>query len=204
MNYNTLNDYELVYYVNENNELAYNEIFDKYTPLVKKIAHDYYTSVKVFGIDYDDLCQEGFVAISKAVKEYDGKTSLFYTYVYICIRREIEKYIKSFRRLKHKYLNEAISLNEPAFNDEKDGVCFQDMISSFNNVETYIYSKYDYNTFYFHKYDFDFTTSCIYELKMNGFVNKEISSLLDITYRDICKKVVRIKNNLKEYIKKLE
>lgn len=204
MDYNLLNDYELIYYVKENNEIAYNTIFDKYLPLVKKIAYEYYSSVKKYGIDYDDLCQEGFVAISKAVREYDGRSSLFYTYVYICIKREIEKYIKGFRRLKHKYLNESISLNEPIFNGDNDGICFQDIIPSVNNVEKYIYGRYDYNTIYYHKYFFDFLTSCIYELKMNGFANKEISSLLDIQYRDVCKKVICIKNNLKEYINELE
>ena len=203
MDYVSLNDYELVYQVKENNEIAYGTIFDKYKPLVKKIASDYYSQLKIIGIDYDDLCQEGFVAISKAIKEYDGDRALFYTYVYICIKREIEKYIKTYKRLKHKCLNEAISLNTPFFEDDKDELCLQDLIASNNNVEDYILSKELCYNLYYHKYDYDFETSNIYELKINKFNNMEISNLLDIPYRKVLKKVKEIKNDLSEYLKSI-
>lgn len=200
MSYNVLNDYELVYQVKENNEIAYNTIFDKYTPLVKKIAYDYYKCLKHIGISLDDLCQEGFVAVSKALCEYDGKTSLFYTYVYVCIRREMDRYIKSYKRQKNKHLNEAISLSAPIIAGEDD-ICLEDVIPSKFSVEDYFEFEELFKKVYYHKYDFDFEFSLVYELKINKFSNVEISKLLEISYRDVEKMVKVIKNNVKIFMR---
>ena len=192
MNYNNINDYELVYQIKENDEVAYKTIFEKYTPMVKKIATDYYNKSKNFGVELDDLCQEGFFAISKALIDYDGQTSLFYTYVYVCIKREIEKYLKTFTRLKHKSLNESLSLNMP-INDED--LFLEDIIPSKFNIEDTILYNDLLEKIYLHKYDFNFDTSLIYELKINNFTNIEIAILLELPYKKVDNTIRNIRND---------
>ena len=79
MDYKNINDYELIYQIRDNDEVAYTTLFEKYSFLVNKFAYEYYSNNKNIGIEYEDLCQEGFFAISMALKEYNQDTSLFYT-----------------------------------------------------------------------------------------------------------------------------
>ena len=79
MDYKNVNDYELVYQIRENDEIAYNVLFDKYSFIVNKLAYEYYLKNKNIGIEYEELCQEGFYAIAMALKDYNQDSSLFYT-----------------------------------------------------------------------------------------------------------------------------
>lgn len=78
MNYKNINDYELVYQIRESDEEAYNTLFDKYSFLVKRLAYEYYYKNENIGIEIEDLCQEGYFAISVALKDYDQDNSLLY------------------------------------------------------------------------------------------------------------------------------
>ncbi len=201
MDYSKLNDYELIYQVNDNNEIAYKTIFDKYSILVNKLAFEFYKKSKMYGVDFDDLKQEGFVAISKAIHEYDGKSALFYTYVYVCVKREMEKYLKTFFRIKHKSLNEAISLSDPIINDNINNLCFEDVLASSYDVEENVLYSDILQKIYLHKNDFEYPVCAIYELLLNNFNEKEISILLDIPYRSVGKYTRKIRLSIKKFYK---
>lgn len=201
MDYSKLNDYELIYQVNDNNEIAYKTIFDKYSILVNKLAFEFYKKSKIYGVDFDDLKQEGFVAISKAIREYDGETSLFYTYVYVCVKREMEKYLKTFCRAKRKSLNEAVSLSAPIINDGVNNWCLEDVISSNYNVEDAVLYRDIFQKIYLHKNDFEYPICAVYELMLNNFKEKEISELLDIPSKSVCKYMRKIRLSIKKYYK---
>ena len=100
MDYRDYNDYELVYEIRESNELAYNILIKKYSLLINKMANEYYLKAKTLKVEYDDLVQEGYVGLFQALDDYNEDTCLFYTYAIICIRREMERLIKSFSRKK--------------------------------------------------------------------------------------------------------
>ena len=55
MDYKTINDYELIYLVNEKNEDAFNIIFKKYENLINKYANYYYNNYKQKGVNKDEL-----------------------------------------------------------------------------------------------------------------------------------------------------
>ena len=71
MDYKKINDYEVVYLVKENDEEARKIIFNKYIPIVRKLASKYSMSAKWARVDFDDLVQEGLIALNDAIDKYD-------------------------------------------------------------------------------------------------------------------------------------
>lgn len=42
MNYKKYNDYELIYMIRENDDSSQNILFEKYQPIIRKFANDFY------------------------------------------------------------------------------------------------------------------------------------------------------------------
>lgn len=197
MDYKKINDYELIYQIRENDEIAYDTLFDKYSFIVNKLAYEYYSKNRNVGIEMDDLCQEGFFAIAMALRDYNQDSSLFYTYVLLCIKREMERYIKYSKRNKQMILNNAISLNTPI--DEEKELFLEDVVASSNNLEeTVIFADF-YKDLLLYKHNLNFEESLVYELKINQFSNKEISELLDISYKKVDNYLRKIRGLLLKY-----
>lgn len=192
MDYKNINDYELVYQIRECDEVAYNALFDKYSFVVNKLAYEYYLKNKNIGIEYEDLCQEGFFAISMALKDYNQDSSLFYTYVLVCIKREMERLIKYYRRNKQMVLSNAISINSCI--DDDNSLFLEDVIPSNFDVESFVISEEIYKKLLLYKHELNFEESLVYELKFNKFSNREISLLLDIPYKKVDNYLRKIKS----------
>ena len=197
MNYKDINDYELIYEIRESNEDSYNILIRKYSTLIKKLADEYYKSNKNIKVEYEDLMQEGYYGLLQALDNYDERSSLFYTFASICIRREMERLIKSYSRNKQMVLNSAISLNKPLDNNEDTFI--EDVIPSKDNIEEYVLSEIKSREIYDLKYEMPLEMSCVYELRLNRFTNMEISNLLEIPK----KKVEKYVYNIKKMVKKL-
>lgn len=194
MDYKSYNDYELIYQIRENDEDSYNILFTKYSFLVNKLAYEYYCVNKNFGIELEDLTQEGFYGLSLALKEYDSENALFYTYAMLCIRREIERYLKYQKRNKHLILSNAISLSTPIDGDNE--LFLEDVISMSWSLEDSVISDISYYDLLLFKYELKFEDSLVFELKINKFSNKEISLLLDIGYGEVDNRLRRIRKKL--------
>lgn len=80
------------------------KLLEKYEPLICEISSDYY----IPGGDFDDLMQEGRLALVRAYKSYDSEQQVpFPAYAALCIRRQLQDFIRSRRRKKHRVLNQA-------------------------------------------------------------------------------------------------
>ncbi|MBR1385281.1 MAG: sigma-70 family RNA polymerase sigma factor [Bacilli bacterium] len=198
MDYKKLNDYELVYQVRENDEIAYEALCKKYSNLVEIIASKYYKKNKYLGIDFEDLYQEGMYGFVRALNDYDPSSKLFYSYVVLCASREIERIIKACGRKKHTALNSAISLSKEV-NIEKD-ITVEDMIPSKYSLEKDIETNNEYKRLYDFKYELEDIDSAIYELRVNDFTLKEISQLMDIPYKKVENRLHNIRKKLLEFI----
>ena len=199
MDYKDINDYELIYEVRESNEMAYNTLYEKYKTLISKIAYDYYLINRNKRVEYEDLIQEGYYALSVAVREYDEKSTLFYTYVTLCIKREMERYIKGCGRNKNMILTEAISLNEPV--DKNGDIILEDVIAARDNVESYVLSEDIYNKIWLFRHELSNEESMVFELKANKFSNNEICILLDMPYKKLDNYLRKIRIELTKYMK---
>ena len=62
---------------------------NKYTPIIRKIASEYYQKYSNYGYEYDDFLQEAELAFYRALSSYnEDKNSLFYTFVNMFIENE--------------------------------------------------------------------------------------------------------------------
>ena len=90
MNYPNYNDYELISMVKENDENSYDILYQKYLPIIKKIASNYYFKYSNYGYDYEDFLQESHLAFQRALRYFDeSRNSLFYTFVTVCLNRRL-------------------------------------------------------------------------------------------------------------------
>lgn len=186
MNYKDLNDYEIFYRIRENDDMALNDMFLKYEPLIVKIARKYYAVLKRYGFDFEDLVQEGRVAVNKAINSYDvdGK-SLFYTYVGICINRHMISLCRNINRSKRNFIFSA------------NGSEYLELIADMTGEPcTYVFDIYGAEQFINYKNMFDIEDSSIFELKYNGFSYKEISKLLDLPINHINSRLSKIRKTL--------
>ena len=197
MDYKNLNDYELIYQVRENDEVAYNVLIKKYSNLVKIMAKKFLRIYKNIGIEYDDLYQEGMMGVIKALNDYNTSDTLFYTYSSLCAKREMERLIKSQRRKKRMVFNDSISLNQNINNDPDYSV--GDLIASNYNLEDE-YEAYDrYKRILERRFDFELIDSSILELKANGFSIREIAKLLELTYKAVDYRLRKIRKIIVNY-----
>lgn len=87
---------------------ALNEIIQHYEPEVRMIACKYFLP----RADYDDLMQEGRIAIYRAVLSYDVNLDIpFLHFLRMVIKRKLIDSLRKYTRQKHVNLNEAYSLN---------------------------------------------------------------------------------------------
>lgn len=187
MDYKKINDYEVVYMVRENDEEAREIIFNKYIPIVRRIASDHLALAKTARIEYEDLVQEGLIALNEAINKYNERSGvLFYTFLCVCVERRILTYCRKMNSSKHYLLN--TSLDDEYIYSVSDNDVFEAYFNEINLERKFVSFK---NLF-------DIVESNIFELRYNGFSYKEISKLLDIPVSTIDGKLCKIRRILKE------
>lgn len=190
MNYKNYNDYELISMVRENDEFSYYSLFEKYKPIVKNISKEFYDRYSDYGYDYDDFIQEGYVGFQNALNKYDSsKGALFYTFVELCIRRRLLSFTKNItlpkRNISNKYFVSLDDLdvrdNSVSLNDELD---YEDTMNIIKDV----------------LYSFDLKYTAPFELKMNNFSLKEISTLLEVSINSVSYRVNLVRDEIRTRI----
>ena len=111
MDYKNYNDYELIDKIQEKDEDSKNILFDKYQPLIHKLANEYYQRYSNYGYQYEDFVQEGMIAFYKALSSYDDqKDSLFYSFAFLCIERNLYTFCKiisnSIKNISSRYVDD--------------------------------------------------------------------------------------------------
>jgi RNA polymerase sporulation-specific sigma factor len=118
--YEEYNDFELLYLTCSENEEAYDILYSKYKPLVEIKAKKYLKYAKSKGLDLNDLIQEGMIGFSEAIRDFKTQKDVkFSTFANMCIERQINSAITKANRVKHKLLNESLSLDDKASDSDK-------------------------------------------------------------------------------------
>lgn len=205
LEYKDLNDYEIIYMVSENDENARDLIFKKYEPIAVAMAKKYSGIGKKYGLEIEDLIQEALIGLDTAMKSFDTKNNaLFYTFAIITMKNKILNCINSNSSNKQKSLNQSISLFTEVSNDGNNELI--DYIEDKNTPlpQKIVVDRDLENIIRKFMASLEFSTSCIFELKMNGFSNNDISELLDCTKREIIYKTTFAKKRLKDFLCRLE
>lgn len=101
-----INDVKLA---QQGNQEAMEKIFHEYQHLILRNNHKFFLK----GAEQDDLLQEGYIGLLKAIRSYDEtKCTCFNTFATLCIRRQILTAIRTYNSFKYQYLNFAIMNNE--------------------------------------------------------------------------------------------
>lgn len=192
MKYKNYNDYELISMVRENDDTSYYSLFNKYQPIIKKIALEYYAKFQCYGYDYDDFLQEAYIGFQSAVINYNvSKNTVFYTFVDLCTRRHLISYCR-----KITSVNKNISINNFVSIDDID---FFDKCADVNNIVDYnLVAAIVKECLYASNIEY----SAPFELRMNNFSFSEISTLLDIPISTIGHKIEILRKNIKIKLKK--
>lgn len=199
MRYKGVNDYELLYLVGESNEEVYNSIYAKYKPLIHRMAKTLCESYKSALVEYDDLFQEGMYGLNNAIKSFNGKSgSLFYTLAKLCISREMNGYIAKMLRGKNMILSSAVSFDAPI---SKNGFVVEDTLYSHDDSVELQFESIEMEKYILDlKYELKDEYMPVYELKLNGFSNAAIATLLDLRYKDVDNYLRSIKKTLRRKI----
>lgn len=85
--------------------------------------------------DIDDLMQQGYLGLCKAVEIYEyGKGAKFSTIAYHCIFNSISRYIKG-------NINSDLSLDAPIGGEDRETITLADTIKSSTNMENNVLNK---------------------------------------------------------------
>lgn len=176
------------------NAIDINEVVIKYEYLIKSNIKRHFSNF-IYSNDYDDLLQEGRIAIVKAYKTYrpidnmDNEKSFIY-YCSKCIYNSIITYINRKYTINNKNI---LSLNEVIQAKEDDKLTLEDMLGDYDD-ETILYIEMYLK--YVRNLGGDYYVIFCYMLR--GYNGKEISEILNKNYRIINKKMLFIRENLKE------
>ena len=202
MDYRKLDDNELLSYIQENNEEAFNIMYKKYEPLINNIASKMIKVVPNTGLEISDLMQEGRLGLTYAIKNFNfSKEASFFTYAKMCIQRKIISCVIASKRLKHKILNESISVDFK-YDDEEHSMLEYLFEDNSSNPELRLLDHEEEKALIEKTKqrltDFELQ---VFLLKLNGFTYREIADILDKEIKTIDNAIQRIKGKFKEIIK---
>lgn len=191
-----------MYMISENDEDATNLLFTKYRPIIIKLANKYYQSIKNNGVELDDLIQEGYCALFEAIKRFDkSKDILFYTYAVLCINSKMHNFILTSNTYKNKALNDSVSIYE---NVGDTNTLLIDILGDKKALlpDIEIENRELYSEIKKILYNANFEDSIVFELKLNGFSNKDIAMLLNKRLGKVYSIIKDLKKNLLILIEK--
>lgn len=126
---NNIQEDDLINLAKNGNKQALDSIVSKYGEAVNMKANKYYIN----GAEKDDLIQEGYIGLFKAVKSFKPEEeNSFKNFANLCIERQMITAVKGSNRQKHIPLNSYISLSNETYenNDGEKESQLIDLLSS--------------------------------------------------------------------------
>jgi RNA polymerase sporulation-specific sigma factor len=126
-NIEVLEDNALVARVKDGDERCLDVLLSRYRKFARSKARSYFLA----GSDKEDVVQEGMIGLYKAIRDFDpAQETPFRAFAELCISRQILTAIKTANRHKHQPLNQSVSLDAPAYNDDGDRSVGDNIVAS--------------------------------------------------------------------------
>lgn len=177
--YREVDDYEILYMIQENNDY-YELILEKYKPLIITICKQRLSGIKEMGYELEDLMQIANMAVYEAIKTYsEYENAKFYTYVAKCIHNKLNTELRNNSSDKKKALNTAISYdaNIPGTNTPLIDILEDKTVI---NPYQYLDIKELKDKYIYYLNSLPFEVAGVYQLRLQGFNQSEIQTLLNI------------------------
>ena len=156
----------------------------KHEKIIMGIIWKKFYSFTVNRDQFDDLMQEGRIALIKARDTYNPKYSSFNTYASKCIYNRLIDYIDDYYSFKTISLNEFMDSNNNTYEDvfatEKD---LNSIDSIYKDIIDFINSK-------------DIITKNIFSYTLKGYTQREISKILNLDKMIVNKKILVLRNEI--------
>lgn len=176
---------------NEEGKQINNGLFIRHIYLAERISSFFVYKFSSLNITYDDIFQEALMGLSIASKKYNDKLDTsFKTYATSVINRSILKYLRKFNTNKVVINEESMLYDDEKYSYSKDPL---DVNISLE-IQDYII---------FFKHSLKFEEALIFEMRLNGFNNSDISLLLNIDYNKVVKVYSKTRTRCIEYLKSL-
>jgi len=188
-----MDDNELLFLINENDEQAFETLIERYSSAIQNVVNKYKNKALNIGLEIKDLKQEGLIGLTTAIKSYSNeKEASFRTYANILIERFIQDIVKSHSRYKYHSLNSAVSLDTFSIEEQQNLYSVVERNDATPEVKLIDLEN--------RKEIVNFLTAFelkVYELKLDGKTNQEISKILEKSTRSIENTIQRIKMKLR-------
>ena len=193
--YRELDDNELLFMVEENHDY-YDILLEKYKPLIFKISKKYLNLGKKIGYELEDLIQLGNLGLLEAMRYYrQNKNILFYTFIMRCIENKIKTEIKYQLTNKRKMLSETISYDQIVEGTDRPLIDFIEDKDAINPYEEMIEQEIEENYIKFIQ-SLPIEVAVAFEMRIDGFTNKQISKFLEIDDKTITRSIQFAKQRL--------
>jgi len=178
------------------NDEALNGIIQHYEPEVRMIACKYFLP----RADYDDLIQEGRIAIYRAVLSYDTNLDIpFLHFLRMVIKRKLIDSLRKYTRQKHVNLNDAYSLNNVL--SESEQTSFMTLLASAEDPATMVIANDEARSM-IHSLNQDLSSleRLVFEhYFILGFKQREVSQRLGLPPKSLDNAIQRIKRKTLQY-----
>ena len=178
------------------NEDALNSIIQHYEPEVRMIACKYFLP----RADYDDLIQEGRIAIYRAVLSYDTNLDIpFLHFLRMVIKRKLIDSLRKYTRQKHINLNDAYSLNNVI--SESEQTSFITLLANAEDPATMVIANDEARSM-IHNLNQDLSSleRLVFEhYFIQGFKQREVSQRLGLPPKSLDNAIQRIKRKTLQY-----
>lgn len=201
--YSNYSDEEIIEMITGGDNQAMDYLFSRYKPLVEKKARSYFIN----GGSRDDLTQEGMIGLFKAIRDFEAdKNIAFFPFADLCITRQIITAVKRSARKKHGPLNNYISLNKPAFEEEESDEDLMDYVPSnrIEDPEDLIIGQEETNRIKVELLGkLSQLEKQVLQLHLSGINYKEVAEILDRPVKSIDNALQRIKKKTEEVVNTL-
>ena len=191
--------------IKNQNNVALECLIDRYKDIVSMKANKFF----MVGSEKDDILQEGYIGLYKAIKSFDvEKQNSFKTFATICIERQLITAVKNSNRQKHIPLNSSLSLNATVYDEENSDTTVLEVLDAnktsedpldiitkkeyFNSVEKNI----DENLSKFEKE--------VLDLYKNGYSYATIANKLNTKVKSVDTAIQRIRKKAQKVKKQLD
>lgn len=191
-----LNDFELLYLVNNNCFAAVKTMLEKYNPLVWKTVYSFINSHLPKGVEKNDLYQEGRIAFYESCFTY--KTNLdvpYYSFTKLCIERRMMGYLRRFRSEASRLFYNSLSLDMSVTED--NNVYLHEMISEdLQDLSAFKQYAEEINSLIIENKDLSQFEKQVLLLKIFGYSYSEMSKILDCSAKRVDNTLQKVKRLL--------
>ena len=190
-----MTDEELSLKAQSGDEVALNDLLQRYKSLVNKISRSYF----LLGGEIEDIVQEGMIGLYKAIINFSpSKNASFKTFSATCIKHQIQSAVKLASSERNKVLSTALPIAEKVSHEEDDEDLIEIILpSSLPSPADHSLEKEHFGEI---KKSIIKTLSPlefkIFALYLKGYSYNEISNLAGISKKSIDNGLSRIKSKL--------